>query len=280
MIIGKNIHKTFVKNQKSKKKNSKRPLEHENFGILTEVAEEKHLGRTKIEFFALRDVSLQANDGEILGILGPNGAGKTTLLRILGNIMMPTQGIVEIMDPQGSIAKNQQEAKQIIGYLSANTKLFQRMTPRELLIFVGNLYGFEKEHSKERAQEIIDLLDMEDFDDNKIDRLSTGQLQRTNIARCLLHDPPNYIFDEPTLGLDVISSSTIMEFMKKERNRGKAIIYSTHYMEEAEYLCDRVLMIHHGQIIASGSPQEVKSLTGTNNLRDAFISLIQHQEVL
>ncbi|MDO4710742.1 MAG: ATP-binding cassette domain-containing protein [Peptostreptococcaceae bacterium] len=230
-------------------------------------------GKTKEEFFAVRSIDLTAQDGEILGILGPNGAGKTTLLRILGNIMSPSSGTVEISKKDGNIAEDPKTARENLGYLSANTKLFKLISPREMMHMVGDLYGFPKQEIRERTQKIIDLLDMSSFADNNIDRLSTGQTQRTNIARCLLHDPLNYILDEPTLGLDVLSSAAIIEFMKNERDRGKTILYSTHYMEEAEYLCDRIIMIHKGEIIAQGTPDEIKQISNSNNLRDAFITL-------
>lgn len=234
----------------------------------------KSFQRTKEEFFAVEDVSLSVEKGEVLGILGPNGAGKTTLLRILGHIMSPTKGEVTITDQDGRKAENEQEAKRRIGYLSANTKLYGRMTPREFLLFIGRVYGFDRDMIEKRIQETIKLLDMSSFCDNKIEKLSTGQLQRTSISRCLLHDPDNYIFDEPTLGLDVISSHTIVEFMKKEKQRGKSILYSTHYMEEAEYLCDRVLMIHKGRVLIEGSPEQIREETSCSNLRDAFISMV------
>lgn len=235
-------------------------------------------GKTKEDFYAVKNISLAANDGEILGILGPNGAGKTTLLRILGNIMTPTSGKVEITRKDGTITEDSKAARENLGYLSANTKLFKLISPREMMQMVGNLYGFSKQEVEERTEKIIDLLDMSSFADNMIDRLSTGQTQRTNIARCLLHDPLNYILDEPTLGLDVISSGSIIEFMKNERDHGKTILYSTHYMEEAEYLCDRILMIHKGEILAQGTPNAIKAQSGKNNLRDAFIELSENKE--
>lgn len=262
MIKCTNISKVFERNipeEKIRKKN--------RFSLF------RKKGKSKEDFFALKNIDLIANNGEILGILGPNGAGKTTLLRILGNIMNPGSGTVEISKKDGHIAENSKIARENLGYLSANTKLFKRITPKEMLALVGNLYGYDKETIAQKSAEIIELLDMTSFADNRIDHLSTGQMQRTNIARCLLHDPLNYILDEPTLGLDVISSGAIIEFMKNERNRGKAILYSTHYMEEAEYLCDRIIMIHQGEIIANGTPREIKELSNTNNLRDAFIAL-------
>ncbi len=235
-------------------------------------------GKTKENFYAIQNIGFEAKDGEILGILGPNGAGKTTLLRILSNVMTASGGEVEISTKENLIAQDSQTARRNIGYLSANTKLFKHITPRELMQMVGKLYGFEEAQINERSEEIIKLLDMSAFADNKIDKLSTGQMQRSNIARCLMHDPLNYIFDEPTLGLDVIASRAIIEFMKNERNRGKAILYSTHYMEEAEYLCDKILMIHQGKIIAYGTPDEIKALSNTSNLRDAFIVLSEKTE--
>ena len=130
-----------------------------------------------------------------------------------------------------------------------------------------------KEEIEKSIKQVIDIMDMESFIDNRIENLSTGQTQRTSIARCLIHSPKVYIFDEPTLGLDVISSKSIIDFMKNEKEKGKTVLYSTHYMEEAETLCDRIMMIHKGEVIAMGTPKELKEKTNTNNLRDVFITL-------
>lgn len=229
----------------------------------------------KEEFFAVDHVSFEAKDGEILGILGPNGAGKTTLLRMLGCLMEPTEGQVFITDRDGSEITAKESLKARIGYLSENTKLYGRFSVRELLGLFGELYGYSKEEIEEKVQSICDLLKMESFIDNRIEKLSTGQKQRTSIARCLIHNPQIYIFDEPTLGLDIISSKAIIDFMKQERERGKTVLYSTHYMEEAEFMCDRIVMIDKGNIIASGTPQELKDETQTTNLRDAFFAFIE-----
>lgn len=229
----------------------------------------------KEEFFAVDHVSFEAKDGEILGILGPNGAGKTTLLRMLGSLMEPTEGDVTITDKNGEQITKKESLKMRIGYLSENTKLYGRFTVREMLGIFGELYGYSKEEIEEKIQNISDLLKMEEFIDNRIEKLSTGQKQRTSIARCLIHSPEIYIFDEPTLGLDIISSKAIIDFMKQERERGKTVLYSTHYMEEAEFMCDRIVMINKGEIIASGTPQELKDETATGNLRDAFFAYIE-----
>lgn len=229
----------------------------------------------KEEFFAVDHVSFSANPGEILGVLGPNGAGKTTLLRMLGSLMEPTCGDILIRDHADCIIKNKEERKKHIGYLSENTKLYGRFTVRELLTVFGELYGFSKEKIEKQIEEICELLQMHDFIDNRIEKLSTGQKQRTSIARCLLPDPDIYIFDEPTLGLDIISSKAIIDFMKQERERGKSVLYSTHYMEEADALCDRIIMIDKGRIIAEGTPEQLRKETGTTNLRDTFFAYMK-----
>lgn len=233
----------------------------------------------KTEFNAVDGISLEIREGEILGVLGPNGAGKTTLLRMLGKLMNPTQGTVSILDDNGDEITNEIEIKKRIGYLSGNTKLYKRLSGRELLMMLGDIYDLNPEDTKKRIDEITEVLNLSEFIDNRIERLSTGQTQRISIARCLVHSPKYYIFDEPTLGLDIISSKSIIEFMKKEREAGKSVLYSTHYMEEAEFLCDRIIMVHKGRVIAKGTPDELKQKTKTGNLRDTFLSLINEQEV-
>lgn len=232
----------------------------------------------KTEFNAVDGVSLEIREGEILGVLGPNGAGKTTLLRMLGKLMCPTSGMVKITDDEGNEISNDIEIKRRIGYLSGNTKLYKRLSTREMLMMLANIYDLPEDVTKNRIEEIIKVLNLSEFVDNRIESLSTGQTQRASIARCLIHSPNVYIFDEPTLGLDIISSRAIIEFMKSEREAGKAVLYSTHYMEEAEFLCDRIIMIHKGKVIASGTPEELRKMTGTTNLRDTFLSLIHDKE--
>ena len=134
-----------------------------------------------------------------------------------------------------------------------------------------------KDEIEEMTEKIIDIMDMRSFIDNRIEHLSTGQTQRTSIARCLIHSPEVYIFDEPTLGLDVLSSHAIIEFMKSERERGKTVLYSTHYMEEAETLCDKIMMIHHGEVIAKGTTESLKAETKEKNLRDVFVKAVKQR---
>lgn len=227
----------------------------------------------KEEFLAVDHVSLHAKDGEIVGILGPNGAGKTTLLRMLGMLMTPTEGEVRLTDAENEHIEDLTKKKEAIGYLSGNTKLYPRFSIKEYLFFLGELYGYSKQESEERIKEIIRVLDMETFADNRIEKLSTGQTQRASIARCLMADPQLYILDEPTLGLDILSADAIIRFMKEQKENGKTVLYSTHYLEEAQVLCNRVYMIYQGRIVAEGTPEELMMQTGTNSLREAFHSI-------
>lgn len=251
MIKADHLVKTFTKNEKKNK---------------------------KTDINAVDGISLSVKEGEIVGILGPNGAGKTTLLRMLSKLMKPTSGMVSIQIQDKEISDDI-EVKRHIGYLSNNTKLYGRLSARELLQMLGVLYGMSETDTAEKIGKICEVLSMESFIDNRIEKLSTGQTQRASIARCLVHDPHVYIFDEPTLGLDILSSAAIVDFMKGERERGKTILYSTHYMEEAEYLCDRIIMIHQGRIISEGTPAQLKEQTGRENLRDVFRELIVREGI-
>lgn len=251
MIQAENLVKTFTRNEKKNK---------------------------KVEFNAVDGISFSVDKGEIVGILGPNGAGKTTLLRMLAKLMKPTSGSVSVTVDGEEITEDI-EIKRHIGYLSGNTKLYGRLSTRELLTMIGTICKMSEEEIQSRIEEISNVLSMEKFIDNRIEKLSTGQTQRASIARCLIHSPEIYIFDEPTLGLDIISSAAIIEFMKGEREKGKTVLYSTHYMEEAEYLCDRIIMIHKGKIICNLTPEELKEKTGTNNMRDAFNVLIEQEDM-
>ena len=247
------------------------------------MIEAKHLVKTftrqvdkkkKEEFNAVDDMSFSIRDGELVGVLGPNGAGKTTLLRMLGTLMTPTEGEIRVTIGE-KVLGSSIEIRRHLGYLSANTKLYERFSVRETMKLFGETYGMTEEEIEERTSVLSEVLDLEEFLDNRIAKLSTGQMQRTQIARCLIHDPEIYIFDEPTLGLDVISSTGIIDFMKREKDRGKTILYSTHYMEEAQYLCDRVLLLNHGKIMMEDSPAHLMEVTHSDTMRDAFFSSLK-----
>jgi len=228
--------------------------------------------KENIEFYANNDISFSANDGEIIGILGPNGAGKTTLLRIIVGILESNSGTV--LYDNKSFKNNEIEIKKQIAFLSGNTKIYNVFTTYELLEMCGRMYDLDKDKIKERINEISKKLNLTDFLHSRIENLSTGQTQRVNIARCLIHNPKYYILDEATTGLDIISSQIILDFIKEEKKNGKTILYSTHYMEEAENICDRVILINKGKVIETGTPNEILSKTKTTNLRDAFFELI------
>ena len=234
---------------------------------------EKNVDKNKnIKFYADKNISFEVQDGEILGLLGPNGAGKTTLLRMIAGIMKPTEGKV-LIDKQ-DMSKDNTEIKKTIAFLSGNTKLYKDISCVELLKMCAGYYEMDKSIIDKRIDEVVKRFGMEQFKNQRIGSLSTGQTQRVGVARCVMHNPHNYILDEATSGLDIISSQVILDFIKEERNNGKCIIYSTHYMEEAENICDRVVLINKGEIIAIGTPKEILKETKTTNIRDAFFKLI------
>lgn len=228
--------------------------------------------KEKIEFYADKDITFEAKDGEILGILGPNGAGKTTLLRMISGIMTPSSGTITIDNL--NYKDNELEIKKRISFLTGNTKLYKDLSAYELLTMCGEYYGLSTKEINNRIKDLTDRFKMKDFLYQRISSLSTGQTQRVSIARCLVHNPKYYILDEPTSGLDIISSKVILDTIKEERNKGNCILYSTHYMEEAENICDRVIMINKGIVIKQGTPKQIKEDTGTTNLRDAFFTMI------
>ena len=229
----------------------------------------------KVSLYADDDISFEVHDGEILGLLGPNGAGKTTLLRMLAGIMKPTSGEIIIGDMKYD--NDSISLKKNISFLSGNTKLYKDISPVELLKMCAGYYGMDKSIVDKRINEVIKRFDMESFKNQRIGNLSTGQVQRVGVSRCVLHDPHYYILDEATSGLDIISSQVILDFIKEEKEKNKCIIYSTHYMEEAENICDRVVLINHGKIIAIGTPKEIEEETKTTNIREAFFQLIEEK---
>lgn len=224
------------------------------------------------EFKADDNISFTAKEGEVVGIIGPNGAGKTTLLRMIAGIMEPTSG--EVLIDNKTHQEDMIGIKKKIAFLSGNTKLYKDISPYELLEMAGNYYEVDAKTLEKRIKDIVKKFNMSSFLNQKISTLSTGQYQRTSIARCLVHNPDYYILDEATSGLDVISSKSILDFIKEVKKENKCIIYSTHYMEEAENICDKIVMINKGKVIAQGTPTEICKNTKTTNLRDSFFTLI------
>ncbi len=225
---------------------------------------------------AVQPTSIKIEKGEVFGLLGPNGAGKTTLLRMLATILTPTDGTALING--FDLRRQPDEIKKSIGFLSGNTKLYGRLSPRELLHYFGSLYEMNAEKIDSRTEEIFSLLNMHNFAHQRIEKLSTGQTQKTSIARSILHDPPIFILDEPTLGLDILTSRSIIDFIRTASHNGKTIIFSTHYMEEAERLCDRIGLMHHGEILAINTLKGYSDYTGKSNLAEIFMSYIGERE--
>lgn len=221
---------------------------------------------------AVRNVSLELHAGEVLGLLGPNGAGKTTILRMLAGILAPTEGRVTVMglDTQ----EHGLEARRRIGFLSGDTQLYQRLNPREVLDYFGRLYGLDAARRRQRIEQLVVELDMASFAHRPCGQLSSGQKQRANIARAFLHEPDVLILDEPTNALDVLTGRFIIQAIRREKAAGRAILFSTHIMGEAEYLCDRILLLHKGEIVEGGTLNEILERTGSTNLTDAFLTSI------
>lgn len=221
---------------------------------------------------AVEDVDLIAYEGEVFGLLGVNGAGKTTLLRMLSTIIKPTRGTAEIGGH--SILTDPESVRANIGFLSTSTALYTRLTGVETLEYFGGLYGLTGSRLKERVDFAMEKLKLHEFKDRLCDKLSTGQKQRVSIARTILHDPPVLFFDEPTAGLDVVTSQTIMEFIEEVRDLGKTVVFSTHIMSEAERLCNRIAVIHEGKICGAGTVDELKERTGESTMEKAFLKTV------
>ena len=217
-------------------------------------------------------ISFEVGDGEILGLLGPNGAGKTTTLRMLATLLKPTSGRAVVGGHD--VTAEPAEVRRQIGFLSGDMGLYHRLTPREILRVFGRLNGLDEVRLRVRIEEAVAMLHMQDFMDTKVDQLSTGMRQRAALARTLLHDPPILILDEPTGGLDVPTARVIEEFIVQAKRSGKCILYSTHVMEEAEFLCDRIAVINEGRIRIIGTMSELKAVTGRERLREIFLDLL------
>jgi sodium transport system ATP-binding protein len=226
---------------------------------------------------AVDGLSFRVGKGQIYGLLGPNGAGKTTTLRMLSGLMEPTSGSARIAGHD--VVAEPEAVKRVLGFLTANTGLYQRLTGRELLIFFAQLHGMGSVEARRRADHLIEWLSMQQFASLRCGALSTGQRQRVNIARALIADPPILVMDEPTLGLDVLSNRLIIEFIKRERDLGKTIILSTHYLDEAESMCDVIGLLHEGSLVAEGDLDSLRERTGEQRLTGIFLNLVHADEM-
>ncbi len=241
------------------------------------MIEARHLTKTfrdkkRGEIRAVDDVSFRVEPGRIYGLLGANGAGKTTTLRLLATLLQPTAGGATVAG--FDIVRDAQAVRQRVGFLATSTALYGRLTARETLEYFGRLNGLAAAEIAARTRRLADELDMHEFLDRRCDKFSTGMKQKTSIARTLIHDPAVMIFDEPTLGLDIMAARTIVRFVRECRDRGKTVIYSTHIMSEVEKLCDHVGIIHDGRLLAEGTLTELRARYGQHDVEEIFVTAV------
>jgi len=227
-------------------------------------------------FVALNGISFEALPGQIYGLLGPNGAGKTTVLRILSTVLRPTSGTATVNGydvlTQPSLVRHQ------IGFVSTNTAVYDRMTAWEMVEYFGRLYGLSDELLHDRMERIFQRLQMTEIRDVLGSKMSTGMKQKVSIARAIVHDPAVLIFDEATAGLDVLVARALLKTVAELREQGKCVIFSTHIMREAERLCDRIAIVHRGNILAEGSLDDLLALHNEDDLEELFFGLISHHD--
>ncbi len=221
---------------------------------------------------AVDRVSFKCEPGQIFGLLGANGAGKTTILRMLGTLLEPTQGHASVAG--FDIKKHPQEVRRHIGFLSNGTALYGRLTAREMLEYFGRLNALEGKELSTRVDALIERLEIGEFQHGRCDKLSTGQKQRVSIARSIIHRPPVMVFDEPTTGLDIMTSQTVMGFIEECRDEGLTVVYSTHIMSEVERLCDKVAIVHRGRIVAENTVSGLREESGEQTMEKAFLKIV------
>ncbi len=218
---------------------------------------------------AVDQVSFTVSRGEVVGLLGPNGAGKTTTLRVLAGLLTPTAGRARLAGVD--VHERPLEARRHLGFLTASTGLYERLTGREVLTVFGRLQGLDGEALARRISAVAEELELAPFLDKRCGALSSGQKQRVSIARAVVHDPDAYVLDEPTAALDPLASRDILSLVQRAQGRDKAVLFSTHRMEEAEYLCTRLLFIRGGKVVAEGSPAALRERSGQASLTAAFL---------
>jgi len=221
---------------------------------------------------AVDKVNIECQPGKIFGLLGLNGAGKTTLMRLLSTVLKPTSGTAKVNG--FDILTDSQKVKANIGFLSSDTALYPRLTAEETVTYFARLNGIEEEIIQKRLENIFKIFDMENFRDRRVDKLSSGMKQKVSLARTIIHDPEVLILDEPTLGLDVITSKNIIQFIRRSKDENKCILFSTHIMHEAEKLCDEIAIIHRGKILAAGTLEKLQSETRLKDLDEVFVKLV------
>jgi len=227
---------------------------------------------------AVQNVSFSALNGQITGLLGPNGAGKSTTLRMLYTLLKPESGLAVI--DGFDITRNPIEVQSRIGVLADARGLYERLTTRENIRYYGHLHGLEGEPLESQIEKLLVLLDMQDIADRRTAGFSTGEKLKVAIARALVHNPPNVLLDEPTNGLDVMSTRAMRQFILRLRDDGKCVLFTSHVMQEVAALCDQIVIIAKGVVSATGSPNDLRRQTGHENLEDAFVAAIGSEEGL
>lgn len=239
---------------------------------LTKTFRDKKRGDVR----AADGISFRVAPGQIYGLLGANGAGKTTTLRLLATLLQPTSGRASVAG--FDVQREPQKVRANVGFLAASTALYARLTARELIAYFGRLNGLDDRTIRSRTEQLARELDMGEFLDRRCDKLSTGMKQKTSIARTLIHDPAVMIFDEPTLGLDVMTARAIVKFVRDCKVRGKTVIYSTHVMSEVEKLCDTIGIIHGGKLLAEGTLAELRARYAEQDLEEIFVKIAGMKE--
>ena len=241
---------------------------------LTKTFRDKKRG----EIHAVDGVSFRVEPGHIYGLLGANGAGKTTTLRLLATLLRPTRGSAVVAGHD--VVTAPEKVRAAVGFLATSTALYGRLTARETMAYFGRLNGMSDAAIRARVRELSAQLDMDEFLDRRCDKFSTGMKQKTSIARTLIHDPAVMIFDEPTLGLDVMTARAIVKFVRQCRDRGKTVIYSTHVMSEVEKLCDVIGIIHGGKLVAEGTLAGLQARFGEQDMEEIFVQAVGGEAAL
>ena len=225
---------------------------------------------------AVDDVGFSARDGAVTGLLGPNGAGKTTTLRIIAGMLRPDRGTATVDGHDAATAGN--EVRRRLGVLSDARGLYPRLTARENIRYFGRLQGLDDAAIHASTEELVDLLDMRDFADRRVEGFSSGQRLKVALARALVHRPRNLLLDEPTTGLDVMSTRALRALLRRLREDGRCIVFSSHVMQEVAALCDELVVMARGGVVARGAPAEIQRATGAATLEDAFVAAIGTDE--
>jgi sodium transport system ATP-binding protein len=232
------------------------------------------LQTTENHSVAVDSISFTCQPGRVYSLLGPNGAGKTTTLRMIATIFLPSSGSISVCGHD--TVKESEMVRRKIGFLTGSTGLYGRLTPNELISYFAKLYGVSNDDLVLRKQKLFDLLDMHEFQNKRIAKLSTGMKQKVNICRTMIHDPEVVIFDEPTSGLDVISAENIIELIRECKIQGKTVIFSSHIMSEVDLLCDDLAIINKGKLLYQGTMEEFRSNMQAENLTAEFIRIVRN----